>query len=591
MTFDPMIDAVACEELSGLYKAIYDLHLQEMASHQRNANPEQAARWGMVAATHAYGNGFFGMLGDPALEERLRSIGRDLPTFPLNRPAKTSTNFLHVLTEALPVGGHTRYCCRWIENDSSTRRHHVLLTSQRRGIPDDLKQTVEHYGGQLTVLNSQLPLLERATQLREIACQQADAVILHADMGDVLPVIAFAVEHAPPVLLVNHADHVYWLGASVADLVVNIRASGDDLTRRFRGIENSICLPIPLKETGDEMGACERKKLERARLGIPPEAVVFVTIASAYKYTAMNNYSFINAAGQILERCPKAYLIAVGPESEGPWAAAAAKFAGRLMALGVREVVSPFHAVADVYLEGFPFGSLTSLLEAGLSGLPCVGAPGTTPLPLRSDDVALAHLRTPASVEDYILEALRLAGDGSARLVEGQRIQTAIREHHCGAGWLKHLAKVYQCIPEKHNVWLRTTSPIPDLIRNYWVSFQIGSGGAGIGEVLIAPYRKTESQGLRLRRSTGKRVHSDLLAIARQLSERTGQNLNGFEISAIDGYHAYIERDLLRLLRNYFRSAYTDANNHRSRELKSLIVQYLIGTRSKERLRTLMSRL
>ncbi|MGA2540434.1 MAG: hypothetical protein ABSG78_02600 [Verrucomicrobiota bacterium] len=592
MKFDPMIDAAVCEELSGFYKAIYDRYIQEMACHQSAGNLEQAARWGRVAASHASGIGYFGILADPALEEMLLSIGRSLPAAPRDRPSSPKTTFLHVLTEAQPVGGHPRFCCRWIESDSTAHRHHVLLTSQTQTIPDDLKHTVEHCGGRLTLLNPQLPLLERARQLREIACLQADAVILHVHMDDPLPILAFAVDNTPPVLLVNHADHVYWLGVSMADLVANIRPSGQELTRHCRGIEGSVCLPIPLKDTesrlGDRRRSIEQKELERDRLGIPQEAVVFLTIASAYKYTPLNNYGFISVAQRLLERCPEAWLIAVGPDCEGPWAAASAKSGGRLMALGVKEVVSPFHEAADVYLEGFPFGSLTALLEAGLSGLPCVGAPGTTPLPMRSDDLALDHLLTPASAEDYILEALRLAGDPQARSVEGERTQTAIREHHCGAGWLKHLASVYERIPKKHKIGHGTSHPVSKVIRDYWVSFQRTLAGAGIAELLMSVYGKAEWRSLRLVESTGQRLDSDFLALARQLSSRTGGNCNWLcEMHAYDGFRAYLEKDNRRLFTNFLRSLCTAPNNMRNRYLAGLIVKSLIGARSRERLRRL----
>jgi hypothetical protein len=116
----------------------------------------------------------------------LLSIGRSLRSSPSVRSPNQKTTYLHVLTEAYPIGGHTRFCCHWIKSDSKMNRHHVLLTSQIRSVPNDLKQIVEQGGGELTVLNPQLPLLERAGRLREIACRRADAVVLHTHMDDPL---------------------------------------------------------------------------------------------------------------------------------------------------------------------------------------------------------------------------------------------------------------------------------------------------------------------------------------------------------------------------------------------------------------------
>ena len=51
-------------------------------------------------------------------------------------------------------------------------------------------------------------------------------VILHVHMYDVLPILAFANgDFNRPVMFYNHADHLFWLGASISDLVVNFRSS------------------------------------------------------------------------------------------------------------------------------------------------------------------------------------------------------------------------------------------------------------------------------------------------------------------------------------------------------------------------------
>ena len=194
------------------------------------------------------------------------------------------------------------------------------------------------------------------------------------------------------------------------------------------------------------------------------------------------------------------------------------------MALGVQEDLSPFHAMADIYLEGFPFGSLTALLEAGLSGLPCVGAPAVTPLPLRSDDIAMDAMQTPASVEDYISQALRLAGDARARSLEGERTQKTIWENHCGAGWMRRLSEVYDRIPERHALWARTSQPVSNTLRDYWVSFQRGDRGTGMAEVLTSLHRNAESKGLPLEGELNKCLDSDLLAFASRPNTQTSRN-------------------------------------------------------------------
>jgi hypothetical protein len=592
MVFDPMIDAVACEEHCAFYKAIYDWCLRQMARYQRSGNLEQAVQWGMLAAAHASEAHFLGILADSTLEERLLAIGRSLPAAPAKKRTWPPKNILHVVSLAYKVGGHTRLCRRWIENDSIIHRHDVVLTSQRGSIPGNLKQAVEQSGGEITVLNSESPLLERAKQLREIACAQADVIILHTHMHDPLPVLAFADRDAPPVMLLNHADHTYWLGASVADLVADIRASGQELTRHCRGIKESVILPIPLEGidggSADGGRSSQLQTVERNRLGIPQDALVFLTIGSEYKYQPINQYDFLSAAEQILEKCSGAYLIAIGPKAGGRWAAASIKTGGRLQALGEQEDVAPFHAAADIYLEGFPFGSLTALLEAGLSGLPCVGAPGITPSGLKSDSLALATMPAPASVEDYIAEALRLAGDPQARRREGRRLQAAIRENHCGAGWMGHLAEAYARLPEKHALWTRTPQPASKAYRDFYVSCQKATTAQGLAEALPLTYRLAEWKGLALAGGIDQQMAACLLTQARRLKLRTGRNYNWLgDIYASEGQRAFNEKDHWRLLNNFLRSLSVAPRNIKTRFLASLTVKSLIGPWSVGRLQSL----
>ena len=52
--------------------------------------------------------------------------------------------------------------------------------------------------------------------------------------------------------------------------------------------------------------------------------------------------------------------------------------------LGVlgREQVERIQSISDIYVEGFPFGTTTALLEACARGIPAVVAPVSAPRPM-----------------------------------------------------------------------------------------------------------------------------------------------------------------------------------------------------------------
>ena len=134
---------------------------------------------------------------------------------------------LHVFSRTLSVGGHTRMVWRWMGLDDG-RSHSVAVTRQgRRDVPPELVAMAEDTGGSVTVLDrAHGDVLARARALHELATH-ADVVILHIDPEDIVPVVAFGDRSGlPPILYLNHADHLFWLGVGIADLVVNLRRSG-----------------------------------------------------------------------------------------------------------------------------------------------------------------------------------------------------------------------------------------------------------------------------------------------------------------------------------------------------------------------------
>ena len=79
------------------------------------------------------------------------------------------------------------------------------------------------------------------------ATGHADRVVTFADTDDPLPLVAYGTEDFKrPVGLYNHADHDFWLGVGVSDLVADLRRWGERLTREVRGATASYRLTIPL---------------------------------------------------------------------------------------------------------------------------------------------------------------------------------------------------------------------------------------------------------------------------------------------------------------------------------------------------------
>ncbi len=463
----------ALVELAG---SVFASFLNRADTALQRGDFESAAQWISGAAGFFVRGGTFGHLGSMELESRALQIATQIPRSDWKPGLRKPARVLHVLSEAYELFGHTKLCRKWIELDAGSRVHDVVLLEQGPVIPENLRKVVQANGGKLTSLDWTQPMLVRARQLREMAFAGADIVVLHVHPDDVLPNLAFGIPAGPPVLYVNHADHAFWVGGMISDLVLDIRESGHEWTRKHRGIARGTILPIPVEEDpllqqSPEALSAIRQEMRR-NLNIPENDVVFLTIGATRKYWPMRGVSFHKPAAEILKRCPDSWLVAIGPKLTGDWEAVSRESGGRLLALGNQSNLGRYHLAADVYIEGMPAGSLTALLEAGLAGLPCVRATAQVKPPHSSDGAAFDGIPQPADAETYVTEAVKLATDAIERRKRGEQLQARAREVHCGDGWRKQLAGVLRLVPGSHSVYSsQQLRPLDPEDRDYWLEY------------------------------------------------------------------------------------------------------------------------
>lgn len=411
---------------------------------------------------------------------------------------------LHVLDEALPLGGHTAMSVRWMNNDPGDYVHSVALLSQQVPVPEVMAAAVQARGGQVYTVNPGDSFLSRAKWLRNLAREMATRVVLHINPDDLIAGVAFGSPGGPPVMLVNHAAHLYWAGASITDLVLNCRGSAleAEWTRVHRGIPRGTTLPIPLPEAGGDVVKSDAQAQAKVALGIPAESVLLLTVGTSYKYLAFGELDFIAVAEKILEQLPHAQIVAAGPKEDDRWRAARDRTDGRLRAVGSQSwaQIQAYHRAADVYLEGFPFGSTTALLEAALSGLPTVLAPASCPPPYATDGVALDDLLVrPGTIAAYQAEVIRLSNDPAAREVLGGKLRTAVAAHHVGNGWQEYLVGLDAKLPSQHEIYPPSTPPqIAQELQEYWADYH-ETWGMPTGTSLEWLMDQAFKVGLRLR--------------------------------------------------------------------------------------------
>lgn len=279
-----------------------------------------------------------------------------------------------VLTSVHAAGGHSRLAWRWIQLDRK-RKHHVILTNQGNSpIPIQLLELVDSGRATLTRLDDEPTLWGRASRLRQLA-KDAESVVLHIHPDD--PVAPVALARMPterPVLFVDHASHVFWMGTCAANLVLTLHAEACRTTATRRGVPATQIFWWPMSFDLSRLDKAPRLPI-RENLTIPSDAVILLTSGWPYKFHAIEGLSFSGALAPVLSSRPATHLIAVGPTAEdSAWKSLAAQFPGRIHLLGIQDeqFMTACYLACDIYLDSIPFSSGSAVIEAAALGKPVI---------------------------------------------------------------------------------------------------------------------------------------------------------------------------------------------------------------------------
>lgn len=451
----------------------------------RRGRPDAAAGFAQIAALHAWRNPA-GLFASDGLEQLVAQIGAQIPEPPPRRhDGGSPAVVLHVATQAYTTGGSTQAIAAWVARDVE-RRHRVCLTAQgSHPIPAKLARAVGGRGKVNLLGTRPGGLIARARALR-MAASTADVVVMSNHPCDVVPVLAFgAAGDPPPLIFVDHCDHVFWLGKSIARVLMSMRDSGRSLAISRRGIEPQRCLVVPraLRPVGREIGREEAK----LRLGLPRDKVVIVTAADGSKFRPAGGPGLLDLLLPVVRGHADVVVRAAGPSPTGEWKTAEAATGGRVRALGLLPDVSLLQQAADIYVDSFPFSSLTSLLEAGMYATPVVTYRGHPPecdvlgADTRGLDEQMLRPGSPDELRDALVE---LAAHPRLRRERGERTRDAILSTHAERRWCAAVDELYGLAAERNSApapgpAVRSTGRLDVLVDLVMQRTRLGHGPAG----------------------------------------------------------------------------------------------------------------
>jgi hypothetical protein len=202
-------------------------------------------------------------------------------------------------------------------------------------------------------------------------------------------------------------------------------------------------LPIPLFESRTEL----TKSSARRELQIPESQLVLLTVGRRVKFAPSARHNFFRTAREILLRNPEAHIYLVGVAA-GDYASHPQFVAHeRMHFVGPVDDATAYQRSADVYLEGFPFGSQTALLEAAMPGTACVPAFAPATALLATQDFALDGIAdNPADEAGYVARASQFAADRDARTHVGSALREKVLHYHVAESWNGMLENIYSAL-------------------------------------------------------------------------------------------------------------------------------------------------
>ena len=188
-------------------------------------------------------------------------------------------------------------------------------------------------------------------------------------------------------------------------------------------------------------------------VGISDRDPIVSTIAPPYKYATTDGPSFLDLIGRVLGRANSVHLVAVGTSDETPgWDELKRAYPDRVHLLGHRTEYLSVIEASDVYLDSFPFSSITAMLEAAFHAVPVVTRSNPPNGPLNFDDFGL-HPPLVSSADEWMALVELWCSDTRLAAAVGADMKDAVNSVHGSDAWVSQLDGLYAM------AWQRVDTP------------------------------------------------------------------------------------------------------------------------------------
>ncbi|MGH9928642.1 MAG: glycosyltransferase [Pyrinomonadaceae bacterium] len=386
-------------------------------------DPDEALYWFYFAATIAWLYPFDRWCDadiDASLEKLSSVLG----------PAATGgeshrDSLVHLTSATFVGGGHTEVLLFWTECVGTA------IVSSEWDDPQRIKEA-ELVATTLPIYRCPLGLRPSEKVLwifNKLAETRPGKLVLHINPNDAVALAACLIYRrtsGSEIVLHDHADTFFWLGASLLDRVIEFRPVGASIAHLKRGIPSEKISLVSLTSRNRNS-----PEVTRASLGLPHSATVSLTVAAYYKMRPDGYWDYPRTINRILEQHPFHYHLVVGHgKKEDEASLCQALKNQRVLWLGHRNDIDELLRASDFVIESFPLMGGTLRLDALRAGKPVV-AVSHPAWPLIFDTGAFPsdYAFVAASNEEVAALSAAFIRDSELRAETGARLQAHFKEN------------------------------------------------------------------------------------------------------------------------------------------------------------------
>ncbi|WP_307271177.1 hypothetical protein [Chryseobacterium sp. W4I1] len=291
--------------------------------------------------------------------------------------------------------------------------------------------------------------IESINLLNQQPLNDYDVIVLHIHPDETITSIVLSQKDiTTPICFINHADHVFWLGTSIADIVLQIRESSISIDEERRDIlkERQFFLPIPIEtaqNTEDENSNSETNFIK------------ILSTGTAYKYNPNEHYNFLKEAYKIVEENSNVLFNIVGINADSDYAKEYQHERIFLHGIVSSQRLAEIEETTDIYIEGFPMPSFTALLQVALRKIPF--ALHYNPLPLFKlfSDNNEYNIVYPKNLDEWHSNIRKLIRNSEYRTETSQKQNKYILNNYSIEVWKSRVQELYQLIDKKKHAYWR----------------------------------------------------------------------------------------------------------------------------------------